>query len=60
VAYYLKDLAGAVHSLCGSKTERVISDDVPLMTARVHLLAAARAIIANGLNLLGVSAPTKM
>jgi arginyl-tRNA synthetase len=30
------------------------------MTARVHLLAAARAIIANGLNLLGVSAPTKM
>ena len=60
VVYYLKDLAGAVHTFCGSKTERVLTDDIALKTARVHLLAAARELLAHGLNLLGVSAPKRM
>ncbi|GHA73607.1 arginine--tRNA ligase [Formosimonas limnophila] len=60
VVYYLKDLAGAVHGFCGSKTERVLTDDVVVKTARVHLLAAAREVLASGLNLLGVSAPMRM
>ena len=60
VVYYLKDLAGAVHGFCGSKTERVLTDDLAAKTARVHLLAAAKDVIANGLNLLGVSAPIRM
>lgn len=60
VVYYLKDLAGAVHGFCGSKTERVLTDDAAAKVARVHLLAAAQAVIANGLNLLGVSAPKRM
>ncbi len=59
VVYYLKDLASAVHSFCGGN-ERVLTDDVALKTARVHLLTAARTVLANGLNLLGVSAPTRM
>lgn len=60
VVFYLKDLAGAIHTLCSSKTVRILSDDPELKIARVHLLAAARAVVANGLNLLGVSAPVRM
>ncbi|MBS1174028.1 MAG: argS [Burkholderiaceae bacterium] len=59
VVYYLKDLASAVHSFCGGN-ERVLTDDVALKTARVHLLTAARRILVNGLSLLGVSAPNRM
>ena len=59
VVYYLKDLAAAVHSFCGG-SERVLTDDVTLKTARVHLLSAARIVLQNGLKLLGVSAPNRM
>lgn len=59
VVYYLKDLAAAVHSFCGG-SERVLTDDVTLKTARVHLLSAARIVLANGLNILGVGAPNRM
>ena len=59
VVYYLKDLAGAVHSFCGGN-ERVLTDDLALKTARVHLLTAAQKVLANGLKLLGVSAPNRM
>ena len=59
VVYYLKDLASAVHSFCGGN-ERVLTDDLALKTARVHLLSAARQVLVNGLDLLGVSAPNRM
>ncbi len=59
VVYYLKDLAAAVHSFCGG-SERVLTDEIAFKTARVHLLTAARTVLANGLNLLGVSAPNRM
>lgn len=59
VVYYLKDLASAVHSFCGGN-ERVLTDDLALKTARVHLLTAARRVLVNGLSLLGVSAPNHM
>ena len=59
VVYYLKDLASAVHSFCGGN-ERVLTDDLALKTARVHLLTAARRVLVNGLSLLGVSAPNRM
>ena len=59
IVYYLKDLAGAVHSFCGGN-ERVLTDDLALKTARVHLLTAARIVLENGLKLLGVSAPNRM
>ena len=59
VVYYLKDLAAAVHSFCGGN-ERVLTDDLALKTARVHLLSAARIVLQNGLKLLGVSAPNRM
>lgn len=59
VVYYLKELASAVHSYCGG-SERILCEDLALRTARIHLLIAARVVIANGLNLLGVSAPNRM
>ena len=59
VVYYLKDLAAAVHSFCGG-SERVLTDDLALKTARVHLLYAARITLQNGLELLGVKAPNHM
>ena len=58
VAFYLKDLAGDFHSFYN--TDRVLVDDAALRTARLALLAATRQVIANGLTLLGVSAPQKM
>lgn len=39
---------------------RVISDDVPLMRARLYLLSAARIVLWNGLRILGVAAPERM
>lgn len=60
VVFYLKDLASTVHTLCSSKSVRILSDDPAIKLARVHLLLAARAVIANGLNLLGISTPSRM
>jgi len=55
---YLFELANLFHkfyTLC-----RVISDDQALTTARLALIDATRMVIANGLKLLGVTAPEKM
>ena len=58
VAFYLRELAAEFHSFYNA--ERVLVDDARVRTARVALLAATRRVIANGLALLGVSAPTRM
>ena len=58
VAFYLRDLAGELHSYYNA--ERVLVDDVPTKLARLALLAATRQVLRNGLALLGVSAPTRM
>lgn len=60
VVFYLKDLASAVHTLCSSKSVRILSDDPALKLARVHLLLAARSVIVNGLSLLGINTPSRM
>ena len=39
---------------------RVVSGDAELSAARLGLAAAVRTVIANGLGLLGVSAPERM
>jgi arginyl-tRNA synthetase len=38
----------------------VLVDDTPLKLARLRLADATRRVLANGLALLGVSAPTRM
>ncbi|HHJ52287.1 MAG TPA: arginine--tRNA ligase [Caldithrix abyssi] len=55
---YLFDLAALFHkfyTVC-----RVISDDTGLSLARLNLINAVRIVIANGLNILGISAPEHM
>jgi arginyl-tRNA synthetase len=58
VAFYLRELAGEFHSYYNA--ERILVDDEGLRMARLALCAAVRQTLANGLSLLGVSAPEKM
>ena len=58
VAFYLKDLAADFHSWYNAS--QFLVDDASLREARLALAAATRQVIANGLQLLGVSAPERM
>ena len=58
VAFYLRALAGDFHSYYNA--ERILVEDEALRDARLALCAAVRQTLANGLALLGVSAPEKM
>ncbi|MFZ4528686.1 MAG: arginine--tRNA ligase [Undibacterium curvum] len=58
VAFYLRDLAGELHSYYNA--ERVLVDDEATKLARLALMLATRQVIRNGLSLIGVSAPNKM
>ena len=58
IAFYLKELAAEFHSYYNST--RILVDDPRLMSARLGLITAIKQVLANGLALLGVSAPVKM
>jgi arginyl-tRNA synthetase len=58
LAYYLRDLAGDFHTYYNGF--RVLADDQALRDARLALSLAVKQVIANGLGLLGVSAPDHM
>ena len=58
IAFYLKDLAGDFHSYYN--VSRFLSDDEEMTYARLALISAVKQVIANGLAILGVSAPEKM
>ncbi len=58
VAYYLRELAYDFHTYYGAHTFLV--DDTAVRDARLNLIVATRQVIANGLKLLGVSAPQTM
>ncbi|MHC5225328.1 arginine--tRNA ligase [Ignatzschineria sp. LJL83] len=68
IANYLQDLAADVHSYYNVKDEngnaiRILTEDADakgLQDAKLYLLMAAKQVLANGLDLLGLSAPTKM
>ncbi len=62
VARYLEDLAGSYHRFYDSCRVLPIGDEEPgdLHRARLLLVAATRTVLANGLALLGVSAPERM
>ncbi|MAD91774.1 MAG: arginine--tRNA ligase [Gammaproteobacteria bacterium] len=55
---YLLDLVGYFHS--NYNANKVLVDDEELRNARLTLYAAIKCVIANGLDILGVSAPEKM
>jgi arginyl-tRNA synthetase len=58
VAFYLRSLAGEFHSYYNA--ERILVEDQSTRMARLALCAAVRQVLANGLSLLGVSAPERM
>jgi arginyl-tRNA synthetase len=58
VAFYLKELAAEFHGYYND--ERILVGDSSLAAARLALCAAVRQVLANGLALLGVSAPERM
>ncbi|MDT8911665.1 arginine--tRNA ligase [Amycolatopsis sp. PS_44_ISF1] len=64
VARYLEELAGALHKFYAVREARVLpqgdEEATPLTYARLALCEAARQVLANGLSLLGVSAPERM
>ena len=58
VTFYLRELASSYHSYYDA--ERILVDDEATRTARLALVAATRQVLANGLAMLGVTAPEKM
>ncbi len=58
LANYLRDLAGDFHTWYNG--HKLIIDDAELRNARLTLSVAVRQVLANGLKLLGVSAPEQM
>ncbi|HQZ63227.1 MAG: arginine--tRNA ligase [Xanthomonadales bacterium] len=58
VAQYLRELAAAFHGYYNA--HQFIVDDGVLRDARIALADAARIVLCNGLDLLGVSAPESM
>ncbi len=58
VAFWLRDCAADFHGWYNA--ERVLVDDTIVKHARLRLADATRQVIANGLELLGVSAPERM
>ena len=58
IAYYLKDLAAALHSYYNA--EHFLVPDEGVKLARLALISATQQVLKNGLQLLGVSCPEKM
>ncbi len=58
IAFYLKELASEFHSYYNSTRFLVLEQSLKL--ARLALIAAIKQVLANGLKLLGVTAPSKM
>jgi len=58
IAQYLRELAHAFHTWYHG-TQVLVADESE-RNAKLTLACAARQVLANGLNILGVSAPEKM
>jgi arginyl-tRNA synthetase len=58
LVHYLRDLANDFHTYYNAHA--FIVDDANVRDARLYLISATRNVIANGLGILGVSAPDKM
>lgn len=58
VAHYLRELANALHTYYNA--HQFLVGDASLRNARLALIESVRVVLANGLGLLGVSAPESM
>jgi arginyl-tRNA synthetase len=61
---YLEEVAASYHRFqhAGKQDQalRVVTQNIPLTQARLSLCRAARVVLANGLDLLGISKPERM
>ncbi|MDP2227386.1 MAG: arginine--tRNA ligase [Moraxellaceae bacterium] len=60
LSYALRDIAQDFSTWYNDKANKVLADDADLRNARLTLALAVKQVIANGLGLLGVSAPDRM
>ena len=58
LVHYLRDLANDFHTYYNAHA--FIVDDAKLRDARLYMISATRTVVANGLGILGVTAPEKM
>ena len=58
LTHYLRDLASEFHTYYNAN--KVLVDDASLRNARITISLAVQQVLKNGLNLLGVSAPSEM
>jgi len=58
VVFYLRELANGLHTYYNA--HRFLEDDDKRRNARLALIAAARQVLSNGLDLIGVTAPSEM
>ncbi|MGH8552006.1 MAG: arginine--tRNA ligase, partial [Methylococcales bacterium] len=58
VIQYLRDLANDFHKY--NHSHKFLVDEADLRNARLNLIAAVRQVLANGLHLMGISAPEAM
>ena len=58
IAYYLRDVATDFHSFYNK--QRMIDCDEPVRCARLNLADSVRQVLANGLEVMGISAPQSM
>jgi len=58
LTHYLRDLANDLHTYYNA--HQFLVDDANVRDARLKLILATRQVLANGLGLIGVSAPEKM
>ncbi len=58
LVHYLRELANDFHTYYNAHT--FIVEEAPLRNARVLLIKALQQVVANGLGLIGVSAPESM
>lgn len=58
IAYYVRELASTLHAYYNAHAFLTVAPD--LRDARLSLIAGARHVLANGLRMLGVSAPESM
>ena len=58
VAQYLREFANLVHH--NYVINKILVGDVEVRIARLQLACASRHVLANGLNLLGISSPEQM
>jgi arginyl-tRNA synthetase len=62
LAHYLRELATDLHAYYDTDNKRItiLIDDDALRNARLALVSAVKQVLANGLGLIGVSAPEQM